>query len=63
MMHSNRFCDPDHVRGSMYGYDRDDGTTAWYNSDGSLDSVSCSPSDEDDAFARFKEEFDDDDWT
>ncbi|MGN0647660.1 MAG: hypothetical protein ACI4J3_03395 [Oscillospiraceae bacterium] len=63
MKHSGPFGQPDHTRGNMHGYDSDDGTTSWYNSDGSLDSITRTPSDEDDAFARFQEDFDEDDWT
>ena len=32
---------------TFYGYDNDDGTTDWYNSDGSLESRSKTPYDYD----------------
>lgn len=31
----------------FYGFDDDDGTTAWYDEDGTLDSCTDSPSDDD----------------
>lgn len=30
----------------FYGYDRDDGKTAWYDEDGVLDSITETPDDE-----------------
>lgn len=32
---------------TFYGYDKEDGTTDWYDKDGNLDSYSKTPSDDD----------------
>lgn len=31
---------------TFYGYDNDDNTTSWYDSDGHLDSITRTPSDD-----------------
>ena len=31
---------------TFYGYDSDDGTTSWYDSDGNLDSITDTPDDD-----------------
>lgn len=33
---------------TFYGYDNDDGTTTWYDSDGHFDSTTDTPDDDDD---------------